>query len=298
MFVRPRFVFTILWLLLSASPALAAETRLSVSASRRTAIAIDGVFGGFVQGSEGGQAQGVVREAVEGSRVTKSLRGQRVVPLVVELGPAMGPAVWQWITASVAGKAAPAAVTVIDYDGTGKVLRARLLRRAVLTRFTTAALDGANRSLPRYSIEIAAESVSYAPGKLPAVQAGSRDQVLASNYRVTISGLPTARVGHVGEVSWSRTSGGLMRVSDLSLDISIGDRDAWFEWFDAAVLQGKSGERNVSVELLSGDLKTVMLSLRFQGAGIVALDDVVAADGSVSVFRADLYVEGLVVQPR
>jgi hypothetical protein len=309
MSIRTSIRFVLVGFLLAAPVAVsAAELRAPVA--DRHGLVLAGKFVGFALAAEGGHARGVVVEVASTKGVpNKHLSGFEYTPLVVRMGAALDPVLLAWISDSLAGKSTPQTLQLVKYDFENKPIATRELRDALLTGVTLPLLEAGSKEVAALELEVTPGSIVQSPGGVPATLQAKTKAGLASAFRVKLGDLPAQRVPKVGAVRWSRPRPsddlrdprlrvGLLspaKVGDLELHVSRADAPAWEDFYTDFVVLGKNGsdqELDGSIELLTADQKSTILTVKLSHAGPFALEP-----GGDPTFVVRLYLEGIALEP-
>jgi hypothetical protein len=262
---------------------------------------------------DGGSAVAdVVTEKADSSLIAKKHLGSiSYSPLVVQVGLAMSPALFDWINASWTGKAQrkDGSITAADYNLTA--ISQRDFFHALVTETTIPALDGASKDPGYLTVTLAPEYTrdSKPSGKVTGETVKQKLWV-ASNFRVTIDELDCTRVMRVEPLTVkqpiAREDVGVVRRTgiepaqlefpNLKITLSQVGSETWFAWFNDFVIKGNNGEskeRNGSIALLSPDLKDEVLRIDLFNLGIFAFGPEKAEANSdrVATVTAQLYCE-------
>jgi hypothetical protein len=285
----------------------------SLSASR-SALLLDGEHAAWLTAFHGGDAVGDVVEFADGSDpiVRKRISSVQYTELELACGADMSAALLDWIRGSLARDfvVKNGAVSVSD----------RNLRELWRLEFVNAriaevgfpALDAASKQQFEIGLSLAPEltrRTTKSGQRAAASPAKSQKALLAANFRLTIDGLDTSRVARIdplavritaaaaetGEVR--RVAAGPARVDVPNLVVSIGEAAAegWWEWHDDFLIKGNNGPdraRQGTLELLSADRNSAVLTLTFGGLGLVSLAPAaIGAADALPFLRAEMYCE-------
>jgi hypothetical protein len=320
-------------LLVSAALALVATTSTDVGAALKTSayaagnyeFSLDGVGSSFVTSLEGGTmvSDAVLEGGQRGIFVKKKPGMPRFEPLVVAVNAGSLPKPWyDFLNSALEGKdrPRPGALSVMDINFNEKQRRTYTNLR--LAELSFGRLEAAASRKP-LEIELgfvgdgAAETKGG--GKVSPTAASSKSKALSpGNFRVTIPGLDTQYVTAVGELNVKLAGGGTptkgmdalrqgntarAEIAPFTVKVRDANADTWKSWHQSFVVQGRSSdaeEKTMTIELLSQNLADVLVRIRLEGVGIVALQPApveAGREGVVNEVQATLYAESLRFEP-
>lgn len=286
-------------------------------AAGRVALELGGAPAGLPLFAAGGDATAdVVAEKLGTSTFRrKHIAGVRYTDILVTCGLEMGVAFWTWIADTLAAQHTPrdGALVVLDYDF--NELQRLTFQHALVTQIGFPALDAGSKDSGRLAVRLSPEltRVEKPSGKSSygkSLAYGKQKKWLPSNFRVTIPGLDLTRVNRVealtvdvvaqehaiGEARIYEQTAAELTVPDVELTVAeshAADLRAWHEDFVIKGNNDSSHEKTGSIEMLSSDLKDVLLRLDLAGLGIYSLADAPVEAGSEAIRRvkAKLYCE-------
>ena len=274
------------------------------------ALEIEGRSAGALVWSEGGTAvAAVVEEPTIPNQFTKKHLGAiRYEPIQLQASIGLNRELLDWIIESLTpGKPALKDGTIKVADFTGNVVEERNFFNALLSEIGFPAMDGASRDPAPLEIRILPESTASAPGSGGLPSPPRESTWIASNFRFSLGNLPASRVSRIEpfkitvEALGGGAAGVAVRVPDLRVTFSAVDAGPWQAFFNDFVLNGNNGPANEltgRLELLSADLKEVIMALELRQVGIFGLARVTSADSAIQRFAADLYVEQMALVAR
>ncbi|MDQ6886169.1 MAG: phage tail protein [Gemmatimonadota bacterium] len=285
----------------------------------RFALEIDGKMAGFVSEFTGGSPTStVVTEKLGPDMITrKHIAGVKYEPIVFDGAIDLAETALQMLLDNKIRRVNGAVITA-DYS-LKEVDRLNFFQ-ALVTAVTIPELNGSIKDACHFDIELQAEYTRTAKpdGGTLKSDAGKTavTKCLPSNFRVTIDNLPTTRVAKIDAFTLRRTivenAVGEMRdyqkqparLEFPNLKLTIGEVDIkdWAAWADDFIVKGNNGqdkEKTLTLEILSPNLKDVLLTLTASGVGIVAVRPVPSAAGSENIRRSEveLYVENWTLGP-
>jgi len=291
--------------------------------SGRFAFELDGVLLDLVKSVEGGFARAdVVQEKLGPSQFAKKhLANLKYTDIVMQCDPSLSGPLLNWVTASLAMTYARKNGAVITADFDMKE-RSRLeIFNALMSEFTIPACDAASKDPGYLTLKLSPEYTRPVAGKgnvLPAPLGGAKQQKAWSpgNFRLQIQGLEAActRINKIealtikqkvaenaiGELRDYQKEPASLEFPNLVVTLPEVDAGPFFQWFDDFVVKGNMGddkERPGFLELVSPDLKTVLLRVNFNHLGIFSFSPMkqeTNADGIKRV-KVEMYCEQITI---
>lgn len=274
-------------------------------------LELDGQTVGWLSSVEGGNASAkVIIEAPTASPLEKKhLANPHYQDLQLTLKGLPPKSLLSWIQEFLNNQQKLRSGAVIEVDLNGRQLSRLEFSNALLTQIELPGVDGSSKDPVQLALVIAPASSRQvaASGSLPQLSTKT-PSLIASNFRFSLSGLENATKYaislsplRVSAVSTNPSIGGqrdykaVSRLSYQPLQLSLGQQalDPVQNWFTDFVVKGNNAddrEKTATLEYLSADGKTVLMSLSLSGVGIVELN----RDYGSGVRRttAQLYVEG------
>jgi len=196
--------------------------------------------------------------------------------------PSMAPLAG-WVEALTSGRVDPLDLGVLHTDGNGKVRYSLALKGCILTELRFPECSAAGKDVYAIEAVFEPEHVAAGPigGAVKSAAPGRAKKWLASNFVVTVPGLPSGRISRVGAVTLSRSLvqeddrfGGRLLVGALAcspLALTVTGPDC-AQWRDAVLKLTASGAHGdpvaIGVELRDTALKAVLANLSFQTIGL------------------------------
>jgi len=271
-------------------------------------LVLDGVGIGFLRSADGGSPIGtVVSEKLDASPIAKKhLGGIAYSPLVMQCGPGVGSALFDWINASWRGQAQPKDGSIVTADVNLTAMSQRDFVRALIAETTIPALDGSSKDAVYLTVTLTPQFTrdSKPSGRVTG-DVAKQKLWTAANFRIRIDGLDCTRVvrvdaltvrqkiGDAGDARADRQAGQL-EFPNLNITMSMVGSDTWLAWFDDFVLKGnndQSKEKNGSIALLSPDMKDELLRIDLFNLGIFAIQRTDTASDRLARLTAQLYCE-------
>ena len=188
-----------------------------------------------------------------------------------------------WLEGLTSGRGDPVDLGVLHTDGNGKVRHNLVLKGCILTELRLPECSAAGKEIYAIEAVFEPERVEAGPlgGAVKSAAPGRAKKWLASNFVVTVPGLPSGRISRIGAVTLSRSLvqeddrfGGRRLVGALGfspLALTVTGQDC-AQWRDAVLKLTASGAHGdpvaIGVELRDTTLKTVLANLSFQTIGL------------------------------
>ncbi len=265
----------------------------------RYVLEIGSTFTGVLLAAEGGDAHAdVISEAADATGVVhKHLGPVRYADLTLVFDNGMTDEFFKLVTELLDRRVnrITGAVRVLDANGRERV-RAEFTK-ALVTEFSLPALDGASRERGQMTLRLVPEKATRHKGSGQVVQIPVTPQKtwIISNFRLRIDGLDCTRVAHIERLTFLRPAAGPLSVSDLVVTLSEASTADWQNWHEDFVIGGNNGpaqEKSGTLELLTPDMASALMTLSFAGLGIHRLQPVPAASDAIPPrVRAWLYCE-------
>lgn len=256
-------------------------------------IEIDGVGTATVNTVSGGYVTGEVVTAQSGADMMpqKHIGAARVVPVSVDVAPGE---LSTWITQSLNGNAQPVSGRIVEMDSNFSIVSERNFHDAVLTEVTFPALDASSKDAARITLTFQPQRVTVKKGdgsKTSGIGGKDTKRATLSAFRVTIPGvdctgvtkveavtikfkLPETASAGTGAAQTTKAHAGSPSAGDLVLSVAAEKVAGFAEWVEDTLANlgaGQEKEKTVTVELLSPDMKSTLLTLEGSGVGIYAL---------------------------
>ena len=268
---------------------------------------------GFLNSVEGGNAVGeVVHEVGSAAYYQKKHIGNVTYEeFAVAFGLALPPDVYDWISASLVGdrdaERRSGAIVAADFNYEAKARRT--FTDALITEVGFPALDAAAKDPASLTLKFAPEHTADAPASGKLASPLKQKVWLASNFRLEVKGLPTAKVNKVEALTIKQTVAtddigdardpqrepGKLEYPNLVFTVPEVDAQPWFDWFDDFVLQGNNGEaaeKTGRLTYLAPNLQDQLARLDFFNLGIFKLaTDTTEANDAIKRVKVELYCE-------
>ena len=225
----------------------------------------------------------------------KHLSGTRFEPIAIEAPFNSARPLFDLVGSAWKGTRPQANGALIAVDAQGRAVSRREFVKAVVAEATVPTLDGASRDPAIMTVRLAPQQTSDVapPVTLPAVPRPPAPS-LASNFRLSITGLDCTRVARI-ESFTVRPQASVVEFPDLRIELSPVSGATWRDFYRTMVIEGHStpmSEKTGALELLSANLATVIATISFFNLGIFGLDETLP-DATTGATRlvADLYCE-------
>jgi phage tail-like protein len=291
-----------------------AATRPAYTASR-FGLMLDGAFVGFLQSFSGGMARADVQSERSTGPITRKHLGPAAYDdIALQFGTNMGKPLYEWIGATCSGKVTRKSGALVALDANYAVQSSLEFTNAFISEIGMPAADAASKDAVSLQLKLSPESTRTKKGdgsKPPQAATKADKPLLASSFRFTLSGLETVSskvskveafaiktkviadaLGAAREIV--RGTGGI-DVPNLSVSVVESAAGPLYDWHEDFVIKGNNGqdkEKTATLEYLTQDLKTALLTLQFSGVGIFRLDtEADVGTDAARKLRAGLYCE-------
>lgn len=280
----------------------------------RQTLMLDGSSIGLLRSVEGGAIVGEVAQSPGPDPVStkKQIAGTRYEDITIELGPAMGKGVYDWIVATWAGSGAPKSGSIVTADFNYKAQAEREFANALITATTFPALDGTSKDPFTLKVTLTPQIIRLKPGSGSDIrgEVGPKQvTLLSSNFRFEMDGLDANRVSRIESftvrrpvmtdqvgVFKERTVQGTGRIEFPNLKVTLSEQgsESWMNWHQDFVVNGNNGddrEKNGAIVLMTPTKRDV-LRVDLQNCGLFRLAPE-PTEGTTAVRRltAELYCE-------
>jgi phage tail-like protein len=289
-----------------AAPASAATAVTQVESIDLT---LDGSAVGSLLSIEGGHATSDVIADEQGAItpadnvVHKHIAGVKYEDITMRAGTGMSKSFYNWVKDTLDGNG-PRQSGELSI-GTANSRSSLQFENALCAEVGFPALDAASKDAAKMTIKISPEYTRYSRTKgLPARLPLRQKTWLPSNFRLSIDGLDTARVGKIEAIVIKQSiapgaKGGLeptgVEFPNLVVGLPEANSDTWESWLEDFVIKGNNGpqgERNGKLVYLAAD-GTSLFSLDLVSLGIFRLApaEVDAGQTAVRQMTAELYCD-------
>jgi phage tail-like protein len=283
------------------------------AAAGRFALELDGVVCGFVQSVSGGAISAdVIETRGAGPFAEKHLGRVGYEEITVTLGLSSDQSVYDWISATLTGRAPRRDGSIVATDYNLKAMTEVEFFRGLITEVGFPACDASSKDPAYMTIKISPEYTRYKKGSGKTLKAtlGRQREWQPSAFKLEIDGLDSSKVSKIDALTVEQTAAtdqvgdsrdyapepANIEFPNLCVTLPASSADSWSAWFDDFVVKGnddESKERNGKLTYLSTDLKTTLGELSFFDLGIFRLEQGprTATAETVAVVLADLYCE-------
>ena len=212
--------------------------------------------------------------------------------LQVKLGLEIGTPILNWINAALKGSPVTKNGTLIELDDLNRAKSYLDFTNGAISDFIVPGFDASSHIANTFTLEASIGKSTFRPGDNTPVQLPNQlKPFLASNFRLKIDGLPTARVRSIAPLSFRRTTPGIVP-TDLAVTFPNVDVDPWRAWADDFIVKGHNGqdkEKQGAIEVMAPNLADVLATLTIKQIGIFELTP--TDDTSIRSHRASMYFE-------
>ena len=287
------------------------------SGTSRFALEVDGASVGVLNGYAGGTvgAEVVEEGAGEGGVIGKHLGRLQYEDLsLITNSTLLKPPFSNWVADTLGRNFMPHDGFVRALDQNSKLTRETQFSDGLLTEVGFPSFEGGGKeaALFRFLIKPRKLEVKAGDGGSIAVPMAKGKAALSSSYRLTIDGLANA-VKKVSKIDAFRVKmqvlyfgdegcapqefgAGPLAIDDLVIHCAESAAKELYDWQEEFVIKGacdgqSKGERSGTLELLSADFKTVLLTIQFKGLGLHDLSLEARGNESISQVVARMYCE-------
>jgi len=261
-------------------------------------LELDGQFVGPLTGFLGGNLTAdVVSEPAGQDLIQHKHPGPaRVEPVTIECGLPMARPFYDWIKASIepGAKLPRKSGAIIEFDVTRKEMGRRVFTNAAITEVEFPSCDGSSKDPARLAVTFAPDSVRLAASKGTVFPNQARQAWLRSNFRLAIQGLEqaTTRVSKIEAIE-VKVAPRVIQVPNLVITVADSSVAPFYGWLDDFLVKRSTGqERSGTLDCLTPDLRSALLTLHFSNLGIVKVSPEAAAD-AVRRSRVEMYCEAI-----
>jgi hypothetical protein len=281
------------------------ETTSSAVATTATSyvLVLDGTVVGPVKSFSGGNASApVITETIGGaSTPVKRLGTVSYENISFDIDSGTAAVFWQWVNDTMSRRFAKRSGSIVSVDASLKEVERMNFFDAGLAEIAFPGFDAASKASAPFKIKLRPTTTQVVPGNGAAAPALplAKTSLVASQYRLAISGLTTTKVMRmppfVVNVTVPPTGSNAWALSIPNVAFSVAgvvtDWNAWAQDFIVKGNNGAAAEKTGSLSYLAGDLKTIILTVDFTGMGVFRTSaDPASPTGTVRLL-AEMYAE-------
>ncbi|CAN5379045.1 hypothetical protein BH11BAC3_BH11BAC3_02030 [soil metagenome] len=219
-------------------------------------------------------------------------RGQTLHRADFEITITSGNAALKVITELQAGltrnKLLTAELNIPLSDGGNKNIVKRIYKNAAVRKIILPELNASVRSNFKIIVTIEAASIEVQQTGNPDISGKNTKVASVNNYRIQVGSLPCNRISKISEMKIGSQPG----LPTATVQLSGADEKAWNDQFD------NGANRVITdgvVELLSPDLKTVILSINLKNISIVAYKTKISSSEQIAKATFELKMGSVLI---
>jgi hypothetical protein len=271
----------------------------------RFALELEGVFAGFLKGFGGGDAFGeVVDEAPDAQGfVKKHLNAPFYDEIVIEVGPGMSQAFWDWIKTTFAREIVTHSGAILGVDSKGEEKSRLNFTDALVTEIDFPALDAASKAAAKITITLLPAQTMRVPSLHHMFGVSRAKKWFEKDFALSIDNLApaTSKVNKIEALlvkqtyrPGSATRVPIVEIPDLVVTLAEVHAQPFFEWHNDFVIMGNNGdamERGGMLRFLTPNLQFEYFRIDFSHLGIFSLSR--ADSKAIARDRAAMYCEDM-----
>jgi len=273
-------------------------------------LEIEGQVTGYLTDAEGGEPVApAVSEPPDANKVVRKHPGSvGYTPIQLSFGSEMELPLYQWMADMLKGTQSAKGGAIVFYDY-NLIEETRIeFSGSLITRIIFPALDAASNEAALFRVTLQPElthfSFAKAGTKGPVKSHKVKRRLLASNFRLAISDLPTNKIRRIESIIANQavareantTVLQPLDISNLVFSLPQADSTPMYEWFnDFIVIGNSSKERNGTLDLLDTALSNTLFTLTLSNLGVIGVhrDTQNNGAGILTRVRVEAYVEQL-----
>jgi phage tail-like protein len=302
---------------------MAQELRKTYTGGRFSFEFDDKTTAGFVGGIDGAHFKSDPISYQQGADffVTKYAGRAKYDDITINVGAAMSPPFWKWVSSSLDGKPQRRNGALVGYDFDFCERSRRSFFSGLIAEIGFPALDAASKNAASLSVKITPEYVEYKKGDGHRLTGGqAQDQMtkqkrwLTSNFRFTLdrfkgsNAMSSVKVeaftvkqniidNPVGNEKHSRKEVGRLELPQIVVTFPEHQMESWMEWWDNAVRKGDRKDQYTTgvITYYASDQSTELMHIELSGVSLVSveLDKYEAQKEAIATAKATLNIEGL-----
>ena len=211
-----------------------------------------------------------------------------------KLGLETGTPILKWVNASLKGTPFKKSGTVIELDDQRRAKSYLDFTDGYLSNFVIPGFDSSSTSaIAAFTVDTTIrKSVIRKGDMVPVPLPANPKPFIASNFRLTIDGLPTTRVRSIDPLSFRLGAGARFIPEDLVVTFQSVDVDPWQTWVNDFIVNGNHGpdkEKQGTIEILGSNPAQVYATLTLKQIGILELAP--TDDTTTRTHRARMYYD-------
>jgi hypothetical protein len=195
--------------------------------------------------------------------------------LQFKLGLETGTPILNWVNASLKGAPFKKSGTIIELDDQRRAKSYLDFTDGYLSNFVIPGFDSSNTSETAFTVDTTiSKSVIRNGDMVPVPLPTNPKPFIASNFRLTIDGLPTTRVRTIDPLSFRLGAGGRFIPEDLVGTFQSVDVRPWRDWVNDFIVNSNHGpdkEKQGTIEILASNPAQVYATLTLKQIGILEL---------------------------
>ncbi len=294
----------------------------------RFALEVEHVINGWLYSADGGgpTADVIIEKAGADLVARKHVGNVSYDDIVVECGLGMSQQFYKWITKTLKLDFTRLSGAIHTADVDGKIQKTIEFHHALISEITLPALDASSKSNAKMTLKMKPEYTRIRPlagtDKItPAAYPSDPTKAklwLPSNFRLRIDGLDEAcaRVTKIDALTIKQNSAPLdignfresrleptsVTIPDLAVSLPESAAKQFFDWQESFLVKRENDEdheKNGTLEFLSSDMKTVLLTVTLSHIGIYKVTATKADAASAQALReikVSMYVEEMQIE--
>ncbi len=283
------------------------------STTGRFGLKLDGKYLGNVDSVSGGTTSAKTSQSsVRAVRKTNTSTAT-TLPTVLEVDLGLKAGFYDWIKETLKEEADPRNLELLALDTRDNIVTTRQRNEATITNVTFPTLDASSKENAYLSVTVHSDQIQYGKGSgtVESTATTKSKSFVAYNFRVEIARLPCKGVTKIESFSWnmpivksnvaSRSKSLLTRgkpeTSNLKLNLSMRDHEAWMDWCKVFVYTGNTGaDKKLSGSITFLGFKTELASGELYDIGCAGLEigKLKANAAGVKTFDVELSVGSIV----
>ena len=286
----------------------------------------DQASAGFVSGIDGAhfKAEPISYQQGADQYVTKYTGRAKYDDITINVGAAMSPPFWKWVSSSLDNKPQRRNGALVAYDFDFCERSRRTFYSGLIAEVGFPALDASSKSAATLSIKITPERVEYKKGDGHKLSGGqAQDQMtkqkmwLTSNFRFSLDrfkgsdAMSSVKVeaftvkqnvidNPVGTEKYSRKEVGRLELPQIVVTFPEHQMEDWMKWWDDSVAGGNRKDQytNGIITYYANDRNTELMHVEVSGVSLVSveLDKYEAHKEAIATAKATLNIEGLTLK--